>query len=396
MKKLITFASIAFATMYFGQTFTQTYKDRADLVLQSNINTYLTEFESFGVKTSGSTANNNALNWLKTKYTNFGYTASQITEHSYNNGGKTHKNLIVNKTGTTYPTKYIIICGHYDTINGPGVNDNGSGTSIILELARILKNVDSQYSIKFINFTGEEQGLIGSNAYVNQVVNPTNPKMDIKLVINLDEVGGVAGEVNDKISCEKDGTPTYPSGMYSNYPSSNNAQSDAANTIMMNSMSLYSNITPVSAYIERSDYMPFDKNGEVVIGLYEFNESSKPHTSGDTYVNMDPVYVYNLTKGLAGAVQHFGEFSTDQVLGINQPKNANEKISLFPNPVKDFLYVGADAKNFEITVTDATGKKVLTKNNSQMLDVSQFSAGVYLLTAKFDGQIVTKKFIVNK
>jgi aminopeptidase YwaD len=51
----------------------------------------------------------------------------------------------------------VIICGHYDTIT-VRVSDNGSGTSIILEAARILKDVPTEYSIKFIHFSGEEQG----------------------------------------------------------------------------------------------------------------------------------------------------------------------------------------------------------------------------------------------
>ena len=51
-----------------------------------------------------------------------------------------------------------------------------------MEVARILKDVPTEYSIKFIHFTGEEQGLLGSKNYVTNVVNTTNPKMKIKLV----------------------------------------------------------------------------------------------------------------------------------------------------------------------------------------------------------------------
>lgn len=407
MKKLFTCCAVIFSTVIFSQTYTQAYKDRSELFVQSNINTTLTEFAALGVKTTGSTANNNAFTWLKNKYIGFGYSASEITEQSFTNSGKTSKNLIVTKTGTVYPNKFVIICGHYDTLNGPGVNDNGSGTAIILEIARILKNVDSDYSIKFINFSGEEQGLWGSTAYVNIVVNGTVPKMDIKLVFNLDEVGGVAGQINNKINCEKDGTPTLPASMastYASYPSSNNAASDTYNTMLMNSFSLYSKntsgtaiITPVSSYIERSDYMPFDKNGEVCVGLYETLESTKPHTANDTYANMDPVFVYNVGKGALAALQHFAVTSTDATLVTANPvKDAKDRISLFPNPVKDYLYVGADAKNFEIYVKDASGKQVLTAKNSQMLDVSKLTRGIYFLTATFDGEIVTKKFIVTR
>jgi len=153
-----------------AQNFIQAYQTRANQVTQTNINTLLQEFASYGIKTTGSAANTNALNWLKAKYQSFGYNASQITEDSFTFGSTTSKNLIITKTGTVYPNTYVIICGHYDTVNGPGVSDNGSGTSILLEAARILKDVPTEYSVKFIHFSGEEQGLVGSNHYVNNVV----------------------------------------------------------------------------------------------------------------------------------------------------------------------------------------------------------------------------------
>ena len=159
MKKLFIFSALSISMLHSAQTFVQAYQDRVNQTTQNNINSYLTEFATFGVKTTGSTNNNNAFNWLKNKYLAFGYTAAQISENAFTYNGATTKNLILTKTGTKYPNIFVIVCGHYDTIAGPGVNDNGSGTSVILEMARILKDVPTEYSIKFINFTGEEQGL---------------------------------------------------------------------------------------------------------------------------------------------------------------------------------------------------------------------------------------------
>ena len=179
MKKFLLLPIVLITVKSYSQTFVQTYKDRADLVTQANINTNLNEFASYGIKKTGTTANNNAATWLQNKYTALGYSASEITTQSFTVSGAATKNVIVTKTGTTFPNTFIIICGHYDTINGPGVNDNGSGVAAILEAARILKDVPTEYSIKFINFSGEEQGLLGSKAYVTNVVKATNPRMDI-------------------------------------------------------------------------------------------------------------------------------------------------------------------------------------------------------------------------
>jgi hypothetical protein len=146
----------------YGQTFIPQYETIVSQVSESNILTNLTEFENLGVKRRGTAALQNTLDWLKAEYLSYGYTASQLQEYSFTNGSTTCKNLVVTKVGTLYPNTYVIICGHYDTITGKGTNDNGSGVVTIFEVARLLQNIPTEYSIKFINFSGEEDGLVGS------------------------------------------------------------------------------------------------------------------------------------------------------------------------------------------------------------------------------------------
>lgn len=67
MKKLTTIALALFAFHGIGaQSLIQAYKNRADMVSQTNITTSLQEFANLGVKTTGSVNNANALNWIKT------------------------------------------------------------------------------------------------------------------------------------------------------------------------------------------------------------------------------------------------------------------------------------------------------------------------------------------
>lgn len=331
MKKLFIFSALYISIFSSAQTFIQAYQNRIEQITQTNINTYLTEFAAFGVKITGSANNNNTFNWLKNKYLAFGYSESQISENAFSYNGNTTKNLILTKTGTKYPNTYVIVCGHYDSIAGPGVNDNGSGISVILEMTRILKDVPTEYSIKFINFSGEEQGLRGSQNYVNTVVNSTNPKMNIKLVFNIDQVGGVAGAVNNTITCERD---------TNNSPSTNNVASNSVTQELMNCVALYSPLQTKLSYAYGSDYMPFQSNGEVITGFYEYNESLQPHSSGDTYANMDPVFVCNVAKAALGAVQHFttAETSTLSVADC-PPEKMLESLRIYPNPAFDFINI---------------------------------------------------------
>ena len=391
MKKLFIFSALSISMLHSAQTFVQAYQDRVNQTTQNNINSYLTEFATFGVKTTGSTNNNNAFNWLKNKYLAFGYTAAQISENAFTYNGATTKNLILTKTGTKYPNIFVIVCGHYDTIAGPGVNDNGSGTSVILEMARILKDVRTEYSIKFINFTGEEQGLRGSQNYVNTVVNATNPKMNIKVVFNIDQVGGVAGEVNNTITCERD---------TNNTPSTNNAASNTVTQELMNCVGLYSPLQTNLSYAYGSDYMPFQSNGEVITGFYEFNESTRPHSASDTYVNMDPVFVFNVTKAALGAVQHFATADIT-TLSINDcpPEKMLQSLRIYPNPASDFINIemlNTNLKDYSFNITDLSGKVLIQSENSKRIDISKLSSGIYFGTMTVEDQKLTKKIVISK
>src|SRR5688572_21238409 len=75
------------------------------------------------------------------------------------------------KIGSKFPGEMYIIGGHMDGIGyGEAANDDGSGTAIVMELARIFNSPDVQTerSIRFILWNNEESGLNGSRAYVEQ------------------------------------------------------------------------------------------------------------------------------------------------------------------------------------------------------------------------------------
>ena len=77
------------------------------------------------------------------------------------------------KWGTTRPGEVYIIGAHMDGIGlGEAANDDGSGTALVMELARIFSqpNVTTDVSIRFALWNGEEGGLRGARAYVDQRV----------------------------------------------------------------------------------------------------------------------------------------------------------------------------------------------------------------------------------
>lgn len=100
--------------------------------------------------------------------------------------------------GTKQPDSVIIITAHYDHLGGlganeyfPGANDNASGVSLLLNLARYYAKNPQAYSIGFILFSGEEAGLLGSKYFTE---NALIDLQKIKFLINTDLAGtGVDG-----------------------------------------------------------------------------------------------------------------------------------------------------------------------------------------------------------
>ncbi len=96
-------------------------------------------------------------------------------------------NVIAEIPGTQWPDEVVIVSGHSDSWDGPGSQgavDNGTGTCVTLEAARILMacGVKPKRTIRFILWTGEEQGLLGSKAYVDSLSEEERAKISAVFV----------------------------------------------------------------------------------------------------------------------------------------------------------------------------------------------------------------------
>jgi hypothetical protein len=84
-------------------------------------------------------------------------------------GGNTYPNVIGEITGQTHPDDIFIIGAHIDDVKGtPGADDNASGSVATLLAADILSQYQWSCTLRFAFWTGEEQGLLGSNAYAQR------------------------------------------------------------------------------------------------------------------------------------------------------------------------------------------------------------------------------------
>jgi aminopeptidase YwaD len=101
-------------------------------------------------------------------------------------------NVVGDLRGDLWPDEWIVLGAHHDTtIDSPGANDNASGSTVVLEVARLVARLKQENgvalgrSIRFITFGSEEQGLQGSTAFVDRHYGQDPIP---RLMINLDEL----------------------------------------------------------------------------------------------------------------------------------------------------------------------------------------------------------------
>jgi len=163
----------------------------ADYVSQDSLYSYDTRLEQFYTRYITSDSINHARDYLVGKFLEFGYT--DVYTDTFDAFGYDCHNVICFKPGSVEPDKIIVIGGHYDSYNGetdpwifaPGADDNASGTSIALEMARVFKDVDNKKSLLFAAFSAEEVGLLGSDYLAWTLY---NQGADLECMLNFDMV----------------------------------------------------------------------------------------------------------------------------------------------------------------------------------------------------------------
>ena len=100
-------------------------------------------------------------------------------------------NIIAEVPGTEENGETIVLGGHYDSAQfSPGVYDNGAGSAILIELLKYFKEHPAKRNLKFIWFSAEERGLVGSKAFVKA---HEEELKQIRFMINVDLAAPLLG-----------------------------------------------------------------------------------------------------------------------------------------------------------------------------------------------------------
>ena len=190
-------------------------------VSQENVTAILRKLESFETRNTMSDPNQPnrgigaARQWIFDQFKSYSPRLQvSFDTHQIPKGGRVWKdielrNVVAMLPGKQDPDRWIIISGHYDSLNlrvppgsrawteqttellAPGVSDDASGTACAMEAARVLSQHEFRATLVFVAFAGEEQGLVGSRAMAKSV---KAKNQEIEAVLNNDIVGNdVAG-----------------------------------------------------------------------------------------------------------------------------------------------------------------------------------------------------------
>lgn len=144
---------------------------------------YLENLTGFGPRVTGEPACDLAGQYLYATFLGFGLA---VRYHNYS-GSVAGSNIEATLYGTQNPSLIYLICAHYDSVpTSPGADDDGSGVAAVLAAAQLMSQYEFAYTVRFVTFSGEEQGLVGSHYYAQEAYQNND---SIVAVLNADMIG---------------------------------------------------------------------------------------------------------------------------------------------------------------------------------------------------------------
>jgi hypothetical protein len=181
---------------------------------------------------------------------------------------------------------------HYDSVKiSPGANDDGSGVAVILAAAEILCHYRFNSTIRFVLFSGEEQGLFGSHEYVQNALRKGD---NILGDLNFDGVGYAGtSEEGEKINHISNDQSAW--------------MVDISSTIA----SKYQQIIRLDVirlpYITFGDHDSFVQNEYAASDFWQYGLTPYYHTSEDTLEHMNVTYLAKVCKLAVGTLATIAE-----------------------------------------------------------------------------------------
>ncbi len=234
-----------------------------------------------------------ATQYVHEHFTDAGLTA---TYHSWALSGYSGVNVVGTLPGLERPEEIVIITAHLDSMPSgaisPGADDNASGVVAVLLAAEILSQYQWDCTLRFVAFTGEEQGLLGSKVYAQAAYNNGD---NILGVLNLDMI---AYDSNSNPEVELHARSTSPAEL-------------AIANLFIDVVDVYNlDLNPVipTNASGASDHASFWTYGYPAILAIEDFQDFTPHyhTVNDRLSTLNMAYYTEFVKAALGTFAHMG------------------------------------------------------------------------------------------
>ena len=324
------------------------------------------------------------------------------------------RNIVASLPGIQDDLSECVIVAHYDSYNqdvhpmraAPGANDNASGTSALLEAARIARKYAFHVELKFVAVSGEELGMYGSNHYARQALKEGRPIIG---VVNGDMIGYPISPDTTRL-------------VISTYLTPNRLIDSALAANQRYGLGL--TLVPLVDSTGASDFGPFAIMGYDALDIAEGTPAeiwggADPyyHSSADIASNMSPGLVRRgaqlmLAVGvnLAGAGWKINDIRVESpglparfALEQNYPNPFNPRTGI-RYTVPTLSGRASGVSDVKITVYDMLGREVAVLVNEQMLpgtyqvtfDGSGLASGMYIYRLSAGALVESRTMLLLK
>jgi len=290
-------------------------------------------------------AKNLAAEYMASKLAGYGYAVEFDT---FLVNSVACRNVVATKPGRTWPDEHVVVGGHYDSMpsgtTAPGAEDNASGTSLVMEIARVAANRQFDRTVQFVLFDSEEQGLYGSEHFVAEAVaagRTITNAIVADMVAWHDQVFGLHIE----------GETDWEALM----------QAMAAN------VGKYTPCSYVKDYYSwGSDHVPFQQAGIPAFLAIDYDYESYPyyHQTGDTWLRIQQTAALGLqiTRAAAATLADAAGLWPD-LTSVPPQVPPPSLLAAWPNPfnprVTVAFHLDAPARG-EVAMYDLAGRRVRT------------------------------------
>lgn len=276
----------------------------------------------------------------------------ETSYHSYTtptNPPHIWRNLIAEQPGNFQPERLVLLTAHLDStartpanpmLTAPGADDNASGVAAVLVAADILSQYEWPYTLRYVLFTGEEQGMWGSAAYAADAASAGE---EIVAVVNL-----------DMLAYDSDGLPRM--GLHARTDASGERDRRIAAQFVEVVTGHGLDLQPVLVQhpTGSSDHASFWNVGYPAILVIEDMADFTPyyHTTGDRLATLNMPYFTEMVRATVGTAVHLAGLAafevTPQQPGAGQVVTLTGMTTLPGSPTYTWTFAGGDVATGQV------------------------------------------------